>query len=900
MSGADGLFRRAVELCAELRELAPPERELRLAAACASEPELLALVRTLLAGERAPLTGLDRPAIEHVRVPEFALPERIGRCRIVRVIGRGGQGIVYEAEQDVPRRPVAVKVIGTSWVSASSRRRFEEEVEILGRLEHPSIARIYEGGVVPGPFGDQPYFVMQLGLGKPLTEHADEHGLDLAARVRLLTRICEAVEHAHGKLVVHCDLKPANILVTAAPGGDDPHVGRPLILDFGIAQVLGRAEVELTAGKGTPGFMAPEQRAGERPDVRWDVFALGNIGALLVPSAPARRDRHHRDALAAILGKATERDPGRRYRSVEELRKDLERCLRFEPPEGVATSRARRMALFVRRRPTAAALYAVLALTVLLSAKLVAGSLRAGQRRAALASAVQEDVQKLALLQRTFQWEECKAVLAHTRGRLASAAEAVSTELRAAIDRATANLELAQRLDFIRFHRAPLLGGVPDKDAADRDYETAFLKAGLIVGLDDQAGAAARVRESEVTEALVAALDDWAVATQDERRRAWCLGVARLADPNPTGWRARLCDSEVWADRSALAAAAQGAPLDELPLSLTVAVSERLQDLGGAEDAIRLLKHVDRAHPGDFGVNFRLGFALISQQNPGEAVGYYRAALAVRPVPVVWNNLGYALKAAGELDEAISSYEQALRLDPKYAPAHMNLGVAFKAMGRLDQAIDCYRRAVEADPAFAQAQNNLANALKARGDLAGAVEHFEQAARLAPTLAEPHYNLGLLFTEQERDDEAIAQFEEALRLAPTLYQAHNNLGNLLKQREQWDEAVAHYRRAIELAPGDAYSHANLGRTLMAQGGHPDEALAELREGVRLKPDAGKMHAALGKALLAQSEFREAEASLRRALELLPESDPRRTEVEQNLRECQDRLTDDEPGKARDG
>ena len=135
---------------------------------------------------------------------------RIAHYSIVRLLGEGGMGAVYEAEQDSPRRPVALKVVRPGLASPALLKRFTHEAQILGRLHHPGIAQVYEAGLAAD---GQPFFAMELIRGLPLDEYANRHGLDLGTRVGLVARVCDAVQHAHDHGVIHRDLKPANILV---------------------------------------------------------------------------------------------------------------------------------------------------------------------------------------------------------------------------------------------------------------------------------------------------------------------------------------------------------------------------------------------------------------------------------------------------------------------------------------------------------------------------------------------------------------------------------------------------------------------------------------------------------------------------------------------------------------
>ena len=179
----------------------------------------------------------------------------LGHYRIIGILGEGGMGAVYEAEQDQPRRTVALKVIKPGLASPQLLRRFEQEAQALGRLQHVGIAQIYEAGTADSGFGPQPYFAIELIRGRSLLEYANERKLHFRERLEIMAKVADAVQHAHQRGLIHRDLKPGNILVDEA--------GQPKILDFGVARATdsdSQATMQTDIGQlvGTLAYMSLE------------------------------------------------------------------------------------------------------------------------------------------------------------------------------------------------------------------------------------------------------------------------------------------------------------------------------------------------------------------------------------------------------------------------------------------------------------------------------------------------------------------------------------------------------------------------------------------------------------------------------------------------------------------
>jgi WD40 repeat protein/predicted Ser/Thr protein kinase len=386
----EALFQQALDLGPERRAAFLDER-------CAGDPDLRTAIEELLhfdaQAQRAP-DFLHSPASDiRADLPLVAetMPASIGRYRVVRRLGGGGMGTVYEAEQDQPQRTVALKVMRPGLDSADHRKRFAQEARILGRLHHAGIAQVYDAGATED---GRLYFAMEFIRGLPLTEHVRLRGLPAPARMELMARVCDAVQHAHEQEVIHRDLKPANILVE--------DTGQPKVLDFGVAHGTGGGLLGSTAHTrtgeliGTLGYMSPEQVAGDPQaiDTRSDVYALGvilyelladrlpyEIDNLSIPEVvrvirevePSRLgsvNRLLRGDVETIVAKALEKDKARRYPSARALAEDLRRHLAHEPIRARPASALYRVRKFVSRHRGLVAATAVV-FAVMLAATII-------------------------------------------------------------------------------------------------------------------------------------------------------------------------------------------------------------------------------------------------------------------------------------------------------------------------------------------------------------------------------------------------------------------------------------------------------------------------------------------------------------------------------------------------
>src|SRR5690606_8954896 len=337
----------------ELRDLfdavcdAPPEHWEPRRRTLSEDPALIAEALDL---RHAQTSGFDR-ALQPLHALMASLPDaelqvggRLGAWQLVERLGSGGMGTVFVAERadGLFRQRVAIKLLRGTAAGGATAERLAAERQILADLQHPDIARLYDGGTTPA---GAPYLVMEYVEGQPLDEYCEQAAPPLRQRLEMFLRICRAVQAAHQRLVVHCDLKPGNVLVR--PGG------APVLLDFGIARLLDADAPGEASAFCTPAYASPELLAGKSVSVVSDVFSLGILLTELLacrrggrgaadagvpvpaPSAHAHMSCPWRRRLAgdldAIASRACALDPSRRYPSVEALAADIERHLERRP-----------------------------------------------------------------------------------------------------------------------------------------------------------------------------------------------------------------------------------------------------------------------------------------------------------------------------------------------------------------------------------------------------------------------------------------------------------------------------------------------------------------------------------------------------------------------------------------
>jgi tetratricopeptide (TPR) repeat protein len=812
-------------------------------------------------------TGVaDNQTVRRDHGPGPGHPARIGPFRLIALIGEGGMGMVYEAEQDRPQRLVALKIVRPGMVPASALRRFELEYEFLGRLQHPGIAQIYQAGVEDMEYGPQPYFAMELVRGRRLDVYVRAKAPGLRERLELVAAIADAVQHAHHRGIIHRDLKPANILVTDA--------GEPKVLDFGIARAAHDGvltTMHTAAGEvlGTLSYMSPEQIAGDvtSVDTRSDVYALGVIlYEVLAERPPYELDRKSlaeaariisdteptRLSLATravphdvetIVAKALEKEKERRYNSAADLAEDIRRFLRDEPITARPPSAAYQVRKFARRHKALVG-GAIASLLVLLIG-VVATSWQAV--RATRAERTAEARAREAESERA----KAEAVTAFVTEMLESVdpseAQGREVSVRQALDQAAAKVD------------AGAMKSQPAVEGAVRN--TIGLTYGGL-GLFDQA--------------------------EKQLRAAEALHERTGAGPLERGDTQNRLVNVLY----------QAGKYDEAIKAAERALSYRRQALGTTHKLVAT--SLDD-----------LGAVLMAKGDMARAEPLMRESLAMRRallpagdplIAVGLNNLAYLIWRKGNLEEAEAMYREALAIDrkalgnnhPEVASRLINLVVLLGELGRRDEAEPLAREAVEMrrrvlgprHPAMANTLDAYSGVLEDLGRDAEAEANLREALAIAraafgevhiETAREQHH-LAVLLWKQGKYREAEPYFQAAVtamlkthgpthRITRSAIVNHANnqlaLGNVRAAEATARDALARYRQA----PNDrlvAGALLALSHALIAQQ-RREEAILLLREALeRLDPATerrrqwwkGEIQSTLGAALAADPGRRE--------------------------------------------
>jgi len=765
-------------------EVADPELARQLAAMLAHEATAEARLRQVIG------QSLDAAAVAE------ADPRHFGIYRVVREVGRGGMGVVYEAVTDDEfRRRVAIKV--APWAGALLEARFRLERQILAGLDHPNIARFLDGGTEHG----QPYFVMEFVDGVPLTTYCRQRGLGVRERLALVQRVCAALDYAHQHLVVHRDLKPSNIVVAAD--------GTPKVLDFGIAKLLDPmadacATIGVTAW--TPDFASPEQVLGRPVSTRSDVYSLGLVlyevltgeraqradtsSPLALSQSVAEREapapsaraaaagdrplaRELRGDLDTIVSIAIHKDPERRYTSMAAFSDDLDRYLDGLPVTARPSTVAYRAWKFVTRHRVAA-----------VAAVLVAASV-AGGTAAALVQArrAERRFNQVRGLANAFVFDVHDRI-ANLPGATEARRAIVQTALiylenlreEAADDPALAR-ELAaayERVGTVQGH--PLSSNLGEPEAALQSYARAeallapFERGGDRATLEQMASVS--LHQAQVLRArgdLPGTMRAFARA-RDVGERSIIAGVTRGS---------LSLVGEVYGEMARTAMELRDLPASDAAATRAMEISERLLAMDAADPTLR--NNLASAHNA-------LGAARLAAGRVDEAATAFRSAVAVREELVRDHPTNVEFRRAlmvsyGSLGDVLGG-----RIG-------QNLGEVAGATAAFENATALARITMREDPADRRARFDAVNALVRLGGLladesgafADALVCLDEADALNGQLiaeepASDRYGylqlvldrrIGRVLDALGRQDESVARLERLRERTPPLLEGPN-------------------------------------------------------------------------------------------------------------------------------
>jgi len=711
---------------------------------------------TLLAGHPdlrdllEPMLGQHEDAGGPVRV--------VGDFEIRAELGRGGMGVVHEAWQRSLGRRVALKILAPAMAAdPAAIARFHREAAAVARLRHPNIVEVH--GV--GHDADVHWFAMALVDGLPLYR-CRERFAEPRAAVQLVAQVLDALQHAHGAGLVHRDVKPANVLVR----GD----GSAVLTDFGLARATSSPTVTVEGGfLGTLDYAAPEQIQAQAIDARADVWSVGVVLAeLLTGEHPFSRDTatatlhailtaeprglaalRARDAdLAAIVGRALEKDPARRYASAVAFLADLRAWQQGLAVGARLPSTRERLTRWARREPWRAAAAALLVLGVPLLAS-VSGYLWANAPRIAAAARAEREAQREDAL--TAAW------VAFNDERHADGLQALAPWIADPAD-----LEVRYAEASLRTWIDPVTAAEPLRPfAGTRVHELVTLlleHAGRDVPFDFETVTADTMLECAALAQI--AMDQVRVHRRNPafyQHAAKWYGRAVALSPQPRAWlllqwgvaAARAGDKTSFAN--ALAAyehhfpGTRGLALMYVFAANDVPVARGLEVLSGPEKETDSRWRVARAQ------------MLERAGKRDEALAELEHAVALAPRnTLAWRRIARLRRDAKDFVGAVAAARRAVEIEPAGVENVEMLGATTSSAGQFEEALAAFARASELAPGDWKHQQNLGLMRHELRDDAGALEAFERAAALAPTQAEPHACMARSLRRLNRAEEALA------------------------------------------------------------------------------------------------------------------------------------------------